>query len=117
MLKRFIALEVHGSEHASAQLHRLKAMLFQHGQPDVAALEDGLTILEVSDLRAELPRIACPTLLLMGQRDQLVPAAAGEAMRDLLPDARLHVFPRAGHAPFFSHLPEFVAELRAFLDA
>lgn len=117
VLKRFIALEVYGSEHAGAQLHRLKAMLFQHGQPDVAALEDGLAILEASDLRAELPRIACPTLLLMGQRDQLVPAAAGEAMRDLLPDARLHVFPRAGHAPFFSHLPEFVAELRAFLDA
>ena len=34
VLKRFIALEVHGSEHASAQLHRLKAMLFQHGQPN-----------------------------------------------------------------------------------
>ncbi len=117
VLKRFIALEVHGSEHATAQLHRLKAMLFQHGQPDVAALEDGLATLEASDLRAELPRIACPTLLLMGQRDQLVPAAAGEAMRDVLSDAHLHIFPRAGHAPFFSHLPEFVAELRAFLDA
>ena len=116
VLKRFIALEVHGSEHAGSQLHRLKAMLFQHGQPDVAALEDGLTILETCDLRSELPRIACPTLLLMGQRDQLVPAAAGEAMQDLLPDARLHIFPRAGHAPFFSHLPEYMAELQAFLD-
>jgi pimeloyl-[acyl-carrier protein] methyl ester esterase len=53
----------------------------------------------------------------MGQRDQLVPAGAGEAMLQRLPDARLHVFPRAGHAPFFSHLPEFIAKLRAFLDA
>lgn len=117
VLKRFIALEVHGSEHASAQLRQLKAMLFQHGEPDVAALEDGLAILETADMRADLPCIACPTLLLMGQRDQLTPAAAGEAMRNLLPDARLHVLPRAGHAPFFSHLPEFLAQLRAFLDA
>lgn len=117
VLKRFIALEVHGSEHASAQLKQLKAMLFQHGEPDVSALEDGLAILETSDLRAELARIQCPTLLLMGQRDQLVPAGAGEALLKLLPDARLHVFPRAGHAPFFSHLPEFVAQLGAFLDA
>lgn len=117
VLKRFIALEVHGSEHASAQLKQLKAMLFQHGEPDVAALEDGLAILETTDLRAEWSRIQCPTLLLMGQRDQLVPAGAGEAMLQRLPDARLHVFPRAGHAPFFSHLPEFVAKLRAFLDA
>ncbi len=115
--KRFIALEVYGSEHASAQLRQLKAMLFQHGEPDVTALEDGLEILETADLRADLPRIACPTLLLMGQRDQLAPAAAGEAMWNLLPDARLHIFLRAGHAPFFSHLPAFMAELRAFLDA
>lgn len=117
VLKRFIALEVHGSEHASAQLKQLKAMLFQHGEPDVAALEDGLAILETSDLRGELSRIQCPTLLLMGQRDQLVPAGAGNAMLQLLPDARLHIFPRAGHAPFFSHLREFIIELQAFLDA
>ena len=58
-----------------------------------------------------------PTLLLMGQRDQLTPAAAGLEMWEQLPDARLHIFPHAGHAPFFSHLPEFLAQLRAFLDA
>jgi len=117
VLRRFVALEVHGGEHASAQLKQLKAMLFQHGEPDVATLEDGLAILETTDLRAECSRIQCPTLLLMGQRDQLVPAEAGEAMLQRLPDARLHVFPRAGHAPFFSHLPGFLAQLRAFLDA
>lgn len=115
-LKRFIALEVHGSERAAAQLHWLKAMLFQHGEPAVSALEAGLAILENTDLRAEWPRIACPTLLLMGQRDQLVPAEVGTALLERLPNARLRVFARAGHAPFFSHLPDFVAELRAFLD-
>jgi len=92
-------------------------MLFQHGDPDVSALEDGLAILETSDLRVRLAKIACPTLLLMGQRDQLVPVAVGEAMLKQLPDAQLRVFGRAGHAPFFSHLPEFMTELRAFLDA
>jgi len=117
VLKRFIALEVHGSERATAQLHSLKAMLFQHGEPAISALEDGLTILESTDLRAEWPRIVCPTLLLMGERDQLVPAQAGTTLVEWQPDARLRVFARAGHAPFFSHLPDFVAELRAFLDA
>lgn len=117
VLKRFIALEVHGSEHASAQLKQLKAMLFQRGDPDVLALENGLSILETSDLRARLADISCSTLLLMGQRDQLVPVAVGETMLKQLPNARLRVFARAGHAPFFSHLPEFIAELRTFLDA
>lgn len=116
-LNRFIALEVHGSEHAAAQLRQLKAMLFRHGEPDTAALESGLAILENADLRADVSRIACPVLLLMGQRDQLAPAEAGATLQQRLPDARLHVFPRAGHAPFFSHLPEFLAELGAFLDA
>ncbi|MCC6135167.1 MAG: pimeloyl-ACP methyl ester esterase BioH [Candidatus Contendobacter sp.] len=117
VLKRFIALEVHGSDHANEQYRQLKALLFQHGEPDAVALGDGLTMLEDADLRAELPRIQHPTLLLMGQRDQLTPAAAGEAMLKWLPNARLRIFERAGHAPFFSHLPDFMAELRAFLDA
>ena len=117
VLKRFIALEVHGSDNAGEQYRQLKALLFQHGEPDPAALGDGLAILEHADLRADLPQIQCPTLLLMGQRDQLTPVAAGEAMRKLLPNARLHVFLGAGHAPFFSHLPDFIAELRVFLDA
>jgi pimeloyl-[acyl-carrier protein] methyl ester esterase len=116
-LQRFIALEVHGSTHAAAQLRQLKALLFQHGEPDETALENGLTILEHVDLRAGLTHIACPTLLLLGQRDLLAPAAAGETMRESLPDARLHVFPQAGHAPFLSHLSEFLIELRTFLDA
>ena len=116
-LQRFIALEVHGSDHAAAQLRQLKALLFQHGEPDQTALENGLAILEHTDLRGGLTRVRCPTLLLFGQRDLLAPVAAGEAMREALPDARLHVFPHAGHAPFLSHLLEFLTELRAFLDA
>jgi len=116
-LLRFIALEVHGSDRAASQLRQLKALLFQHGEPDETALENGLAILEHTDLRAELPRIACPTLLLFGQRDLLAPAAAGEAMREALPDARLRVFLQAGHAPFLSHPLEFLTELRTFLNA
>lgn len=115
-LKRFLALEVHGSEHEYQQLRLLREMIFQHGEPDSAALRDGLTILETQDLRGEFPAIACPTLLLMGKRDNLVPVSAGPAMQGLLPNGRLHVFEGAAHAPFFSHLPEFIQQLRGFLD-
>ncbi|MGB2973156.1 MAG: alpha/beta fold hydrolase, partial [Candidatus Competibacter sp.] len=117
VLKRFIALEVYGSEQAAEQLRRLKAMLFQHGEPALSALEGGLALLENTDLRAGWPRMACPILMMLSQRDQLVPASAGAALVERLPKIRLKLFDRAGHAPFFSHLDEFVAELRAFLDA
>ncbi|MFO1430329.1 MAG: pimeloyl-ACP methyl ester esterase BioH [Candidatus Competibacteraceae bacterium] len=115
-LKRFLALEVHGGEHEVALLRQLRELVFQHGEPDTEALRTGLTILETADLRAELRRIACPALLLLGRRDNLVPVAAGAATCRLLPNARLHVFERAAHAPFFSHLAEFISHLRAFLD-
>ncbi len=115
-LKRFLALEVHGSEHETAQLRILRALVFQHGNPDTAALRDGLAILENEDLRDELTGISCPTLLLMGRRDNLVPASAGTATQQLLPNAQLHIFEQAAHAPFFSHLTDFIGRLRDFLD-
>ena len=115
-LKRFLALEVHGGEHEVALLRQLREIVFQHGDPDTEALRVGLTLLETADLRGELGRIACPALLLLGRRDNLVPVAAGEATCRLLPNARLHIFERAAHAPFFSHLGEFISHLRAFLD-
>ncbi len=115
-LKRFLALEVIGSDHAREQLRLLHSLVFQHGEPDTRALRDGLSILETEDLRSGFARISCPTLLLMGQRDNLVPGKAGGAMQDLLPMAQLHLFRHGGHAPFFSHPAEFSACLRAFLD-
>ncbi len=115
-LKRFLALEVQGSEHATAQLRQLREMVFQHGEPDPSALADGLAILEGTDLRAELAGLAAPVLLVMGRRDNLVPASAGEAVAAMLPGARLRVLEGAGHAPFFSHPEVFTGELRAFLD-
>lgn len=116
VLQRFIALEVYGSAHASAQLRQLKAMVLEHGAPELSALQDGLAILESGDLRATWAQIACPILLLLGQRDQLVPASVGAALCQALPHAVLHIFPNAGHAPFLSQRPAFIAQLRAFID-
>lgn len=116
-LLRFLALEVKGSENARDQLRLLREIVFQHGEPDATALADGLAILEGEDLRAELGAIACPVLLLLGRRDNLVPASAGPATQQLLANARLHIFERGGHAPFFSHLPEFAERLQEFFDA
>lgn len=114
-LKRFIALEVHGAEQEIAQLRALRALVFQRGEPDPDILHAGLSLLEDEDLRAELKFIQCPTLLLMGRRDTLVPTAAARATQRLLPDARLHLIEGAAHAPFFSHLQEFVLPLQGFL--
>lgn len=114
-LKRFLALEVHGGEHEVAQLRALRALIFQHGDPDPDWLRTGLHFLEHEDLRPELSYIQCPTLLLMGRRDNLVPVSAGTAVQQLLTHARLQVFAGAAHAPFFSHKQEFLCHLQVFI--
>lgn len=49
------------------------------------------------DYTTELGRIRAPTLLLWGDADPISPVAVGEHLRDLLPDARLHVIPGGDH--------------------
>jgi pimeloyl-[acyl-carrier protein] methyl ester esterase len=116
LLNRFITLEVCGSANAIAQLHYLRELLFQRGEPAFSALDNGLKILGGTDLRSEWPRISCPIMLLMGRCDRLVPASVGEVLLGKLSNIRLKVFEQAGHVPFLSHLPDFISALRAFLD-
>jgi 3-oxoadipate enol-lactonase / 4-carboxymuconolactone decarboxylase len=49
------------------------------------------------DLRPLLPRIAAPTLVVMGADDPATPPAMGEAIRALIPGAELAVLPHAAH--------------------
>ena len=108
-LTRFLGLQVRGSEHATAVLKELRETLLSHGPPHADGLRAGLEILRDTDLRDELASIHCPTLLLMGERDTLVPAGAGQATLKYLSSARLATIAGAGHAPFISD-PVFFAE-------
>ncbi len=116
LLNRFIALEVCGSNNAITQLHYLRELMFQRGEPIFSALYNSLKILGGTDLRSEWPRIACPIMLIMGRRDRLVPASVGEVLLRKLSNIRLKVFEQAGHVPFLSNLPDFISELHAFLN-
>ena len=62
-----------------------------------------------------LPRIAMPTLIIVGSEDAPFLAAA-DYMTAKIPQARKVVIPGAGHAPNVEKPELFDAELRAFLD-
>ena len=49
------------------------------------------------DSRPDLPRVACPTLVLCGRQDALTPLGAHEEMARAIPDARLVVVEECGH--------------------
>lgn len=65
-------------------------------------------------LAQRLRRIACPTLLVWGEHDQLVPPAYGEAYRQHIPGAELKLIPDCGHLPMFEREAAFVDMLTKF---
>lgn len=114
-LRRFLALQVRGSENEKQLLSDFRAQLFAKGEPAMEALKGGLEILRNTDLRVSLPHVLQPVLLLAGERDTLTPLAAMQYMLEKMPHAHLHVIKGAAHAPFLSHKDEFVAEIIKFL--
>ncbi len=65
-------------------------------------------------LPLRLPRVKCPTLLLWGEHDRLVPPAYGEAYRKYLPNAELKILEGSGHLPMFEREAAFVETLARF---
>lgn len=56
-------------------------------------------ILTRADSRAELPRVAVPVLIGVGENDILTPPELAEEMAALIPGSRLARFANAGHMP------------------
>ena len=67
-------------------------------------------------LRDRLARIACPTLVVWGARDRMVPVRDASAFERLIPGARKIVYPDTGHVPMLERPGRFNGDLRAFLQ-
>ena len=67
------------------------------------------------DIRDRLPEIRCPTLVIWGERDRLVPARHAEEYRKLIPDARVEVFERTGHVAMLERPGRFNRVVDEFL--
>lgn len=63
-----------------------------------------------------LSDLSVPTLVMHGERDNLIPAAHGELFAEAIPGAELKLYPDVGHLPQEEIAAESVADLRAFLD-
>ncbi|MDO8350549.1 MAG: pimeloyl-ACP methyl ester esterase BioH [Gallionella sp.] len=114
-LRRFLALQVRGSEQERELLVTLRHSLLSRGEPDMAALQSGLEILRASDLRTSLPEVRQRTLVIAGERDTLTPLSASRYLAAQMPNARLVAIRGAAHPPFLSHPDIFVEQLVSFL--
>jgi len=112
----FLAIQALGSEHAQDEIRLLRQRVFRDGQPDPKALKAGLDILLSANLRQQLKNIACPSLVINGQHDRLVPLHSGEAVASLIQNCQLKLVQGASHAPFISHPNLFVNLVKEFIQ-
>jgi pimeloyl-ACP methyl ester carboxylesterase len=96
----------------AAVLARARALAEARAQPllaGIAAMRDR------PDRTAELSAIACPALVLVGARDQVVPPEEMRGMSAAIPGARFAILEGAGHLASLEAPGPFLATLRGFL--
>ncbi|MFC3651577.1 pimeloyl-ACP methyl ester esterase BioH [Dyella humi] len=116
-IERFLALEVMGSPDPRAELRKLRAEVFARGEPNMRVLQEGIRVLDQTDLRDGLPQLqAGKSWWSAGRLDRLVHPDAMQWSAQAS-EGEFHVIPHAGHAPFLSH-PDTVAQtLLPWLEA
>jgi pimeloyl-[acyl-carrier protein] methyl ester esterase len=116
-IERFLALEVMGSPDPRAELRKLRNEVFARGEPDLRVLQEGIRVLDDTDLRANLSHLgAGSTWWGAGRLDRLVHPSAMEWSAQVC-DGQFHVIAHAGHAPFLSHAQTVAQALLPWLEA
>jgi 3-oxoadipate enol-lactonase len=82
---------------------------------DPAAFVAACRALEQVDLRAALPAIANPTLVLVGEFDAATPLDLARELAERIKGARFVMLPRCGHCPPLEQPDAFLAAIGPFL--
>jgi pimeloyl-[acyl-carrier protein] methyl ester esterase len=113
----FLELQVRGSAQSTTTLRNLQAALDAQGAATPRALAAGLELLRNMDLRAHVPQLKMPALVISGQYDRVTPPWAGRALAAALPHGEYREIARAGHAPFLSHTQAVADSIREHAHA
>jgi pimeloyl-ACP methyl ester carboxylesterase len=76
--------------------------VLEWGIPDHSALQ-------------RLTGIQCPTLIIQGDNDLMIPTKVSHLMAGLIPDARIRIYPDAAHASLFQYPVEVAKDVNEFL--
>ena len=68
------------------------------------------------DLKAEMPKIKAPALLIWGENDTATPLSDAKTMERLIPDAGLVAYPGCGHYSFLDNPGQTRAVIASFLS-
>jgi pimeloyl-ACP methyl ester carboxylesterase len=62
-----------------------------------------------------LTAIRCPTLVIQGDGDLMIPTSLSHLMAGLIPDAQIRIYPDSAHAFLFQEPAQVAADINAFL--
>ncbi len=116
-----LGLIAQGKNRRARQLYRQNSTGFQRLRERLQALEKAPLIacwnsLTQTDYRSLLPRITLPTLLVFGAESNYYGEQTGIYLRDVIPDAKLHVYAGADHSPHLANRDRFIKDLSEFID-
>ena len=94
VLEPNVPLALHPA-HVPALAGRYLAMMERAGAAQLVA--QNRAIMARPDQRPWLPRVACPTLVVFGSSDQILPAEQSLELAALIPGSRMEVLSRCGH--------------------
>ncbi|HVF77839.1 MAG TPA: alpha/beta fold hydrolase [Solirubrobacteraceae bacterium] len=78
--------------------------------------DDALDAMTAYPIRDRLGEIACPTLIVWGEEDRLVPVRDASEFEWLILDARKIVYPDTGHMVMLERPERFNPDLREFIE-
>jgi len=119
--------------HAVARRRRLRSLLLLLVAAHPQKLPPALTIEQVSGsgkpgfcdaldamldypLRDRLEKISCPTFIIWGDKDRLVPVKDAAIFEELIDDSRAVIYKDTGHISMMERPARFNADVEAFLD-
>lgn len=112
-LKRFLLMQAGTDQVARTNAKATWQRLTQSPAPTKATLDAGLEILKTTDLRDRVGAISVPTRIVTCREDRVIPAAAGQALHQMIPQSTLLELP-SGHAPMIEIPSQFVQAIAAF---
>jgi pimeloyl-[acyl-carrier protein] methyl ester esterase len=115
-LHRFLLLQARGTVHSRDTIRQLAEQLAIEKPPVAEALLAGLNLLIATDLRAPLAMLDCPILMILGDRDTLIPSTMLDVVKQMTSNVQTALLKGAGHAPFISQPKECQQAIELFIN-
>lgn len=115
-LHRFLLLQARGSAHSRDTIRQLAEQLAIGKLPAEEALLAGLNLLISCDFRAQLAMLDCPVMMILGERDTLIPNIMLDVVKQMTSNVQTALLKGAGHAPFISQPIECQLAIERFIN-